>query len=92
MINIEGCVSDLFSLLLFEIWSSLYQTFDLIFEDIESVESMYKYLIKESPINDRPELLFLGELSINGYFVGKMGHLVIFVFFFLSELVVTISL
>ncbi|RGB24792.1 Glycoside Hydrolase Family 47 protein [Rhizophagus diaphanus] len=46
---------------------------------IESVESMYKYLIKESPINDRPELLFLGELSINGYFIGKMGHLSCFV-------------
>jgi hypothetical protein len=43
---------------------------------------MYKHLIKESPINDHPELLFLGELSMNGYFIGKMGHLVIFVTFF----------
>jgi len=46
---------------------------------IESIESMYKYLIKESPIKERPDLLFLGELSSNGNFIGKMGHLSCFI-------------
>ncbi|GBC04737.1 hypothetical protein RclHR1_05830015 [Rhizophagus clarus] len=46
---------------------------------IESIESMYKYLIKASPINERSELLFLGELTFRGDFIGKMGHLSCFI-------------
>ncbi|RHZ47128.1 hypothetical protein Glove_590g23 [Diversispora epigaea] len=42
---------------------------------IESIEGMYKYLIKPSPIKERPDLLFLGELQYYDSFIGKMGHL-----------------
>ncbi|RIB24407.1 Glycoside Hydrolase Family 47 protein [Gigaspora rosea] len=46
--------------------------------DIESVESMRKYLIKEGKVRNRSELLFLGEL-FNDIFSGKMCHLACFV-------------
>ncbi|CAG8821159.1 41037_t:CDS:2, partial [Gigaspora margarita] len=46
---------------------------------IESIESMYKYLIKKSPVKERPDLLFFGEISDNNRFIGKMGHLSCFV-------------
>ncbi|CAG8755556.1 19122_t:CDS:10, partial [Gigaspora margarita] len=46
---------------------------------IESIESMYKYLIKKSPVKERPDLLFFGEISDNNRFIGKMVHLLCFV-------------
>ncbi|CAG8460497.1 8031_t:CDS:10 [Diversispora eburnea] len=46
---------------------------------IESIEGMYKYLIKPSPVKERPDLLFLGELQFYDEFIGKMGHLSCFV-------------
>ncbi|CAG8555181.1 3196_t:CDS:10, partial [Acaulospora morrowiae] len=46
---------------------------------IESIENMHKYLIKESPVKERPDLLFIGELDNTSDFLGKMGHLSCFV-------------
>jgi hypothetical protein len=56
-------------------------------KDIESIESMYKYLIKESPVKERPDLLFLGELHNDNNFVGKMGHLVNISYFCVNDVI-----
>ena len=81
LINIGGCVSNLL-LLLFEDNQTFTKPFFNFKKDIESIDSMYKYLIKESPIKERTDLIFLGELSYGGNFIGKMGHLVNFLMFF----------
>ncbi|CAG8717703.1 7420_t:CDS:10, partial [Dentiscutata erythropus] len=45
---------------------------------VESIDSMHTYLIKDSIIKDRPDLLFLGGLRYNN-FINEMDHLSCFV-------------
>ncbi|CAG8626260.1 20514_t:CDS:10 [Cetraspora pellucida] len=45
---------------------------------VESIDSMHKYLIKDGIIKDRPDLLFLGDFSLDN-FIGVMDHLACFV-------------
>ncbi|CAG8614069.1 9487_t:CDS:10 [Dentiscutata erythropus] len=45
---------------------------------VESIDSMHKHLIKDGKIDDRPDLVFIGELSFES-FVGKLQHLTCFV-------------
>ncbi|RIB14360.1 Glycoside Hydrolase Family 47 protein [Gigaspora rosea] len=45
---------------------------------IESIDSMHTHLVKDDIIKDRPDLLFLGELSSN-QFMNEMDHLSCFV-------------
>ena len=54
----------------------------LLFVDEESIESMYKYLIKEGQVKEHPEFLFLGQYDSK--FIPVMEHLVILCCYFLS--------